>query len=96
MKKLPNSYRITEADYKEASKVFSSKAEYVAVMEKRDYRAQIVQAFHDAGKMHYKSGVWPTLGEVYAQWAKEHEERELKRERVIQRHENEKQKQTTA
>lgn len=79
MKKLPNSYRVTEEDNKEARKVFSSKFEYVAVMQKKDYRAEIVSAFFDAGAMHYKSGVWPTLGEVYAEWTREEEERELKR-----------------
>jgi hypothetical protein len=88
MKTLPDNYRITEADCKEAGKLFWNKTTYVEVMEKRDYRATIVSAFVHAGKMKDKSGVWPTLGEVYADWRKDNEACEAARDKVIQRQVN--------
>jgi hypothetical protein len=88
MKTLPDNYRITEADCKEAGKLFWNKATYVEVMGKRDYRATLISAFVHAAKMKEKSGVWPTLGEVYTDWRKDNEACEAARDKVIQRQAN--------
>ncbi len=80
---IPESYRVTESDNDEAWKLFADRDKYFAAS---DEERNLVGAFMEAGHMKHKSGVWPTLGEVYEQWQHEEEERERQREERERKH----------
>jgi hypothetical protein len=85
---IPESYRITEADNHEAWTIFADREKWFALVGEEGVTAEssIVSAFIEAGHMKYKSGVWPTLGEVYEQWGREEAERERQREERERKH----------
>lgn len=74
---IPESYHVTEKDKDEAWTLFADYDRYFAVS---DEERDLVAAFMKAGHMKDKSGVWPTLGEVYEQWQSEVEERERQKQ----------------
>jgi hypothetical protein len=65
---IPDSYRVTEKDCHEAWALFANHDAYLALT---NDQIAMVDALIKAGYMKNKSGVWPTLGEVWALIEKE-------------------------
>jgi hypothetical protein len=73
---IDKTQRVSPKECEEAWLIFSDRDKYLALS---DEEQSLVDAFIEAGHMKDKSGVWPTLGEVYEKWRSEAEERERKR-----------------
>jgi hypothetical protein len=74
MRSIPTNYRITAADVEQGWNFFVKQFESEATHEE----IRLADLLIDAGDIHSKTGVWPTVGEVLSAWKQETEERERK------------------
>ena len=81
---MNTAYRVTEKDCNEAWTVFANRDKYLSLSKDEQ---NLVDAFVDAGQIKQETGEWPTLSEVYEKWAREAEDRERKRNAMLQERE---------
>src|SRR5258708_35240477 len=76
---VPNNYRVTTEDVDRGYKLFLRQSGIGDGPEPTEDEAYLAQILIDAGHIHGKTGVWPTVGQVLAVWKQEAHDRERKR-----------------
>jgi hypothetical protein len=76
---IPEDYRITPEDEDRGYKIFVRDYGIGDGPEPTAEEIELALILMDAGHIHRKTGVWPTVGEVLAAWKRDAEERERKR-----------------
>jgi hypothetical protein len=77
---IPLNYRITDEDNTKAYKIFVRQFGIGDGPEPTEEELYVADIMIDAGHIQHSTGKWPTVGEVLAQWEREAQERERKRQ----------------
>jgi len=76
---IPDNYRITAEDEDQGYKLFVRQYLPSDEPEPTGEEVYLAEILIDAGHIHRKTGVWPTVGEVLAVWKRDADQRERKR-----------------